>query len=145
MKVSFEKMTNRDFPGPTYFTARNISLYECLGWCRDEADCTSASFSFIVNPMAANQETLCRLQNETLSGKVSQSMSSQQGITSSTSLSSGNPQRANNLYFFSKLNLRSGKRKRTKFWVKKENTNREKLNVTIKFIRFGTFPSSSSS
>ncbi|XP_053208805.1 protein let-653-like [Panonychus citri] len=107
MKVSFEKMTNRDFPGPTYFTARNISLYECLGWCRDEADCTSASFSFIVNPMAANQETLCRLQNETLSGKVSQSMSSQQGITSSTSLSSGNPQRANNLYFFSKLNLRS--------------------------------------
>ena len=30
-KVTFEKMTNRDYAGTTYYTIRNVSLYECLG------------------------------------------------------------------------------------------------------------------
>lgn len=105
-------MTNRDYAGSTYFTMKNASLYECLGWCREEADCTSASFSFVVNPLASNQETSCRLQNETLSTKVAQSsIGPQQGASSSSS----NPQKANNAYFFSKLHLRSGKSEKKKF------------------------------
>ncbi|XP_074599209.1 trynity [Brevipalpus obovatus] len=102
-KISFEKMTNRDYAGTTYYTIRNVSLYECLGWCRDEVDCTAASFSFVVNPLAPVQETSCRLQNETLASKLPQSNI---GPTSG-SASSGNPQKATNLYFFSKLHLRS--------------------------------------
>lgn len=98
-------MTNRDYAGTTYYTIRNVSLYECLGWCRDEVDCTSASFTFVVNPLAPVQETTCKLQNETLASKIPQSNI---GPTSG-SASSGNPQKAVNLYFFSKLQLRSGK------------------------------------
>jgi hypothetical protein len=30
-KITFEKMTNRDYAGTTYYTIRNVSLYECLG------------------------------------------------------------------------------------------------------------------
>lgn len=29
--VTFEKLTNRDYSGFTYYTIRNVSLYECLG------------------------------------------------------------------------------------------------------------------
>lgn len=29
--VTFEKLTNRDYAGFTYYTIRNVSLYECLG------------------------------------------------------------------------------------------------------------------
>lgn len=29
--TSFEKLTNRDYSGFTYYTIRNVSLYECLG------------------------------------------------------------------------------------------------------------------
>jgi len=94
-KVTFEKMTNRDYPGSTYYTIRNVSLYECLGWCRDEVDCSAASFSFVVNPLAPMQETTCRLQNET----------SHKNSPTSPSLSG--PQKAVNLYYFSKTNLRS--------------------------------------
>lgn len=31
--VTFEKLTNRDYSGFTYYTIRNVSLYECLGMC----------------------------------------------------------------------------------------------------------------
>ena len=119
-KVTFEKMTNRDFPGSTYYTIRNVSLYECLGWCRDEVDCTAASFSFVVNPLAPLQETTCRLQNETKSTIGGSTIASSPSPTSSllsptvtsSSLASGpsvNPQKAVNLYYFSKTHLRSGK------------------------------------
>ncbi|XP_017460917.1 PREDICTED: uncharacterized protein LOC108354236, partial [Rhagoletis zephyria] len=81
-------MTNRDYPGTIYYTIRNVSLYECLGWCRDEGDCTAAAFSFVVNPLTPIQETTCLLQNETLS--------------KNTSL-----QKAVNMYFFSKMHLRT--------------------------------------
>ena len=105
-KVTFEKMTNRDYPGSTYYTIRNVSLYECLGWCRDEVDCSAASFSFVVNPLAPMQETTCRLQNETTTGH--KTTSSSHSSSSSSSLSSNsNPQKAVNLYYFSKTNLRS--------------------------------------
>lgn len=113
-------MTNRDFPGSTYYTIRNVSLYECLGWCRDEVDCTAASFSFVVNPLAPLQETTCRLQNETKSTIGGSTIASSPSPTSSllsptvtsSSLASGpsvNPQKAVNLYYFSKTHLRSGK------------------------------------
>lgn len=113
-------MTNRDFPGSTYYTIRNVSLYECLGWCRDEVDCTAASFSFVVNPLAPLQETTCRLQNETKSTIGGSTIASSPSPTSSllsptvtsSSLVSGpsvNPQKAVNLYYFSKTHLRSGK------------------------------------
>lgn len=29
--ITFEKLTNRDYPGLSYHTIRNVSLYECLG------------------------------------------------------------------------------------------------------------------
>jgi len=105
-KISFEKMTNRDYSGTTYYTIRNVSLYECLGWCRDEVDCTSASFNFVVNPLAPVQETSCKLQNETL---VNKAPTSNIGPSALASASSGSPQKAINSYFFSKLHLRSGK------------------------------------
>lgn len=111
-KVTFEKMTNRDYPGSTYYTIRNVSLYECLGWCRDEVDCTSASFSFVVNPLAPMQETTCRLQNETAKVSASSSSSLLSSSPSSSSSSSSNnyanPQKAVNLYYFTKTHLRSG-------------------------------------
>lgn len=93
-------MTNRDYPGTIYYTIRNVSLYECLGWCRDEVDCTAAAFSFVVNPLTPIQETTCLLQNETLSKKTNAVAS---GSYSSTSL-----QKAVNMYFFSKMQLRTG-------------------------------------
>lgn len=107
-KVTFEKMTNRDYPGSTYYTIRNVSLYECLGWCRDEVDCSAASFSFVVNPLAPMQETTCRLQNETTTGVIGhKTTSSSHSSSSSSSNSVSNPQKAVNLYYFSKTNLRS--------------------------------------
>ncbi|KAI1289794.1 hypothetical protein HDE_08363 [Halotydeus destructor] len=86
-------MTNRDFAGTTYYTIRNVSLYECLGWCREEADCSAAVFSFVVNPLAPLQETTCRLQNETQSVK--------NGV-SPTVGPANKPSKAVNLYYFSK-------------------------------------------
>lgn len=117
-------MTNRDYPGTTYYTIRNVSLYECLGWCRDEVDCSSASFSFVVNPLAPLQETTCRLQNEsaiispTSSSKLpspsSSSLTSASSPSNSNNVNSNNnspiaPQKAVNLYYFTKTHLRSGK------------------------------------
>lgn len=36
-----------DYRGNTYYTIRNLSLYECQGWCREEPDCAAASFRFL--------------------------------------------------------------------------------------------------
>merc|ERR1712088_530395 len=66
-RVAFEKLTDLDFKGETYYTIRNLSLYECQGWCREEPECSAASFSFAVNPNSSppRQETVCLLQNGT--------------------------------------------------------------------------------
>ena len=42
--VAFEKLTELDYRGTTYYTIRNLSLWECQGWCREEPECASASF-----------------------------------------------------------------------------------------------------
>ncbi|XP_022239988.1 uncharacterized protein LOC106458127 [Limulus polyphemus] len=89
-RVTFEKSTNIDYPGATYFSIRNVSLYECQSWCRLEEDCVAASFSFVVNPLAPLQDTVCTLQNKTTSGKP-------------TAL----PQRSVNTYYLTKVNIRS--------------------------------------
>ena len=64
-RVAFEKLTDLDYKGETYYTIRNLSLYECQGWCREEPECQAASFSFVVNPLTPRQETVCLLQNGT--------------------------------------------------------------------------------
>jgi len=64
-RVAFEKLTDLDYKGETYYTIRNLSLYECQGWCREEPECQAASFSFVVNPLTPRQETVCLLQNAT--------------------------------------------------------------------------------
>lgn len=63
-RVAFEKLTDFDFTGQTYYSVKNLSLYECQGWCREEPDCQAAAFSFVVNPLTPAQETLCQLQND---------------------------------------------------------------------------------
>nr|CAD7396529.1 unnamed protein product [Timema cristinae] len=89
-RVAFEKLTDYDYKGTTYYTVKNLSLYECQGWCREEPDCQAASFSFVVNPMIPVQETLCQLQNET-----------------SANNPSAIPQRSVNLYYMIKMQIRS--------------------------------------
>lgn len=108
-RITFDKMTNRDYSGTIYYTIRNVSLYECLGWCRDEDDCTAAAFSFVVNPLTPIQETTCLLQNETLAKKpVSVSgNNNNNNLQSSGSYSSTSLQKAVNMYFFTKMQLRS--------------------------------------
>ncbi|KAH7981265.1 hypothetical protein HPB49_022810 [Dermacentor silvarum] len=91
-KVSFEKLTNLDFAGSAYYTIRNLSLYECQGWCRDEKECVAAAFSFVLNPLAPQQETTCLLQNSTQARKPT-----------------ARPQRAVNLYYLVKNHIRSEK------------------------------------
>lgn len=89
-RVAFEKLTDFDYRGTTYYSVRNLSLYECQGWCREENECQAASFSFVLNPLTPVQETLCQLQNET---------------------SAGNPtaaaQRSVNTYYMNKVQVRS--------------------------------------
>ncbi|XP_057666359.1 uncharacterized protein LOC130900056 isoform X1 [Diorhabda carinulata] len=89
-RIAFEKLTDYDYRGNTYYTVKNLSLYECQGWCREEPDCQAAAFSFVLNPLIPIQETLCLLQNET-----------------SSSNPSATPQRAVNMYYMTKLQLRS--------------------------------------
>ncbi|XP_023720751.1 uncharacterized protein LOC111871709 isoform X1 [Cryptotermes secundus] len=89
-RVAFEKLTELDYRGSTYYTVKNLSLYECQGWCREEPDCQAASFSFVVNPLTPIQETLCQLQNET-----------------SANNPTAVPQRSVNLYYMVKMQLRS--------------------------------------
>lgn len=43
-RMAFEKLTDYDFAGTTYYSVKNLSLYECQGWCREEADCQAAAF-----------------------------------------------------------------------------------------------------
>ncbi|XP_008473743.1 uncharacterized protein LOC103510819 [Diaphorina citri] len=89
-RVAFEKLTELDYRGNTYYTVKNLSLYECQGWCREEPDCQAASFSFVLNPLTPIQETLCQLQNETSANNPAAS-----------------PQRSVNLYYMVKLQIRS--------------------------------------
>lgn len=89
-RVGFEKLSEMDYRGNTYYTIRNLSLYECQGWCREEPDCAAASFSFVVNPLAPIQETVCLLQNETTGSNPTV-----------------NPQKAVSTYYMIKLNIRS--------------------------------------
>ncbi|XP_042148717.1 uncharacterized protein LOC8050670 [Ixodes scapularis] len=91
-KVTFEKLTNLDFAGSAYYTIRNLSLYECQGWCRDEKDCAAAAFSFVLNPLSPQQETTCTLQNSTQARKPT-----------------ARPQKAVNLYYLVKNHIRSDK------------------------------------
>jgi hypothetical protein len=125
-------MTNRDYPGLTYYTIRNVSLYECLGWCRDEVDCSAASFSFVVNPLAPMQETTCRLQNETAKASLpSSSIPSSSSPPSSNSISYANPQKAVNLYYFSKTHLRSGKRQKKESSISRDESQRSSNETAI--------------
>ncbi|XP_068200882.1 uncharacterized protein tyn [Palaemon carinicauda] len=91
-RVAFEKLTELDYRGTTYYTIRNLSLWECQGWCREEPECAAASFSFVMNPLAPVQETLCLLQNETMASNPS-----------------SQPQRAVSLYYMVKLSVRTDK------------------------------------
>lgn len=91
-RATFEKLTDFDYRGTTYYSVRNLSLNDCQGWCREEPECQAAAFSFVVNPLAPQQDTLCQLQNE----------------TSSTNPTVP-PQRAANMYYMTKLQIRSGK------------------------------------
>ncbi|KAK8393287.1 hypothetical protein O3P69_013360 [Scylla paramamosain] len=61
------------------------------GWCREEPECAAASFSFVVNPLAPIQETLCLLQNETMASNPT-----------------AKPKRAVSLYYMVKLHIDSG-------------------------------------
>lgn len=89
-RVAFEKLTDYDFTGTTYYSVKNLSLYECQGWCREEQDCQAAAFSFVVNPLTPAQETLCQLQND-----------------SSAHNPSAVAQRSASMYYMVKLQLRS--------------------------------------
>lgn len=89
-RIAFEKLTDIDFPGTAYFTVRNLSLYECQGWCREEPDCQAASFSFVLNPLTPVQETRCLLQNHTEANNPDVA-----------------PQRAVNTYYMVKLQVRT--------------------------------------
>ena len=92
-RTAFEKMTDLDYVGETYYTIRNLSLYECQGWCREEPECSAASFSFAVNPNSSppRQETVCLLQNGTQATNPS-----------------AKPLRALNQYYMVKMSVRSG-------------------------------------
>ncbi|XP_053694622.1 uncharacterized protein LOC128742317 [Sabethes cyaneus] len=89
-RIAFEKLTDYDFQGTTYYSVKNLSLYECQGWCREEPDCQAAAFSFVVNPLTPAQETLCQLQNVTAANNPAST-----------------PQRSSSMYYMVKLQLRS--------------------------------------
>lgn len=89
-RIAFEKQTDFDYRGNTYYSVKNLSLYECQGWCREEPDCQAAAFSFVLNPLIPKQETLCQLQNET-----------------SANNPTATPQRSVNMYYMTKMQLRS--------------------------------------
>jgi len=103
-RITFEKMTNRDYSGLTYYSIQNVSLFECLGWCKEESSCTSAVFSFVVNPFAALQETTCMLQNETQARQTAY-LRTMPGGEQATIVA--HPQKATNLYFFNKIELQT--------------------------------------
>lgn len=43
-RTAFEKLTELDYKGTAYYTVKNLTLYECQGWCREEPECQAASF-----------------------------------------------------------------------------------------------------
>jgi len=88
-RTAFEKMTDVDYQGETYYTIRNLSLYECQGWCREEVECQAASFSFVANSQG-QQETVCLLQNGTQANNPT-----------------AKPIRALNQYYMVKMSIRS--------------------------------------
>ncbi|UYV79377.1 hypothetical protein LAZ67_17002369 [Cordylochernes scorpioides] len=85
--LTFLKSTNLEYSGSTYYTFKNLSLYECHKWCQDERECVAAVFSYV---LAGVQDTTCLLQNDTDARKP-------------TAL----PQTRVNTYFFNKVNLRT--------------------------------------
>ena len=85
-------MTDVDYQGETYYTIRNLSLYECQGWCREEVECQAASFSFVANGLG-QQETVCLLQNGTQANNPT-----------------SKPVRARNQYYMVKMSIRSGEK-----------------------------------
>ncbi|KAI4457720.1 hypothetical protein MML48_7g00009331 [Holotrichia oblita] len=89
-RIAFEKLTDFDYKGTSYYTVKNLSLYECQGWCREEPDCQAAAFSFVLNPLIPRQETMCQLQNETSANNPTAA-----------------PQRSVNMYYMTKMQLRS--------------------------------------
>ncbi|XP_050442492.1 uncharacterized protein LOC126846749 [Adelges cooleyi] len=89
-RTAFEKLTELDYKGTTYYTVKNLTLYECQGWCREEPECQAASFSFVLNPLTPIQETVCQLQNETTANNPAAA-----------------PQRSVNLYYMVKMQIRS--------------------------------------
>ena len=89
-KIAFEKLTDYDFPGTTYYSVKNLSLYECQGWCNQEPECVAAFFSFALNPLTPEQETNCQLQNTTTAFDPT-----------------ATPQRSYSTYYMVKLNIRS--------------------------------------
>lgn len=90
-RTAFEKMTDVDYQGETYYTIRNLSLYECQGWCREEVECQAASFSFVANAQG-QQETVCLLQNSTQANNPT-----------------AKPVRALHQYYMVKMSIRSDK------------------------------------
>lgn len=46
-RTAFEKLTELDYKGTTYYTVKNLTLYECQGWCREEPECQAASFRYV--------------------------------------------------------------------------------------------------
>lgn len=91
-RMAFEKLTDYDYRGTSYYTAKNLTLSECQGWCRQEPNCLAAAFSFVPNPLTPVQETLCQLQNETQASNPT-----------------ATAQRAVNMYYMVKVQIRSGK------------------------------------
>lgn len=89
-KIAFEKLTDYDFADTTYYSVKNLSLYECQGWCNQETECVAAKFSFPVNPLTPDQETICQLQNTTTAFDPT-----------------AQPQRSYSTYYMVKLNIRS--------------------------------------
>ncbi|XP_050525481.1 uncharacterized protein LOC126896594 [Daktulosphaira vitifoliae] len=89
-RSAFEKLTELDYKGTTYYTVKNLTLYECQGWCREEPECQAASFSFVLNPLTPIQETVCQLQNETTANNPA-----------------AVPQRSVNMYYMVKMQIRS--------------------------------------
>lgn len=99
-KIIFEKLTDYDFAGTTYYSVRNLSLYECQGWCTQEDDCRAAAFSFVTNPLTPEQETLCQLQNETKAlNPLSQA------------------QRSNSMYYMVKMQVRDNTKVCARPWT----------------------------
>lgn len=63
-------------------------------------ECQATAFSFVLNPLAPMQDTLCQLQNETAATNPA-----------------AQPQRAANMYYMTKLQIRSGEKLATSIYA----------------------------